>query len=188
VSEDTKPEGTVPSPVKPTVDAPPATWEAIFEHPRFKGLLDEKKTLATKLADIEAEKAKTEQEKLAKAEEWQKLADLLKTEKANLEAQIEALKTGEALRKKREAIKAAALAHDPPFSEAAAEDAYLFIELDKLEDNPKAVAAAVKALAAARAYMLAPAKRKDPGSPGVSGHAGSLTEQEKEAKAYKVRF
>jgi hypothetical protein len=185
VTEEIKQE---PAATKPTPDAPPTTWEAIFEHPRFKELATAKQTLAKQLADIEAEKAATEKDKLAKAAEWEKLNALLKSEKDALAAQIEAIKAEDVLRQKRQAIKAAALAHDPPFSEQAAEDAYLFIALDTLDNDPKAVKAAVKALAEARTYMLTPGKRKDPGSPGVTGPNRGMSEEEKARRAYQVRL
>lgn len=88
--------GGSPPPEKPGEDPPkksggqekpPATWDEIFEHPRFKELNKRASDAEGRLKQIEEERKKADEERLKKQEEWKELA-----EKRERELEVERLK------------------------------------------------------------------------------------------------
>ena len=159
----------------PAPDAPPATWEAIFTHPRIKEALKEAKDAKAALAAQQAAQAKAEDDKLAQQAEWQKLAEKREKEAAEALAQLSEERMARQRDTKRWTVEKAAQQHDPAFVPEAIPILLRMVELDELPDDdtlPKAVQDAVKAFAKANPYMLQ-TTRSDPGSPPGRKPAGS---------------
>ena len=172
-------------------DGLPKTWEEVFAHPRFKELLGRAKTAEDKLAKLEVEKDAASKADAEKRHEFEKLYREAEKQNAALQAQIGELTAAGIKRIKREALVRAALAHNPPFSTKAADDAHLFVDLDKIAVDGDVVAGAdalIAALAVERPYMLAQGRREDPGAPKTGTQATGMSIEEKRAIAYHPRL
>lgn len=163
-------------------DAPPASWDEVFQHERFKGLLKRAK---------EAEAALEKQAKDRESAEAAKLAEQQRFEELYQKEQAKAQKLADDLRqaqltalndRKRRAVQDAARTHEPAFSKEALADVMVFVDLESLEVGEdgavKGVEAAVKALAKEKPYMLEQ-KRTDPGSPAGRKTAGAPQPQQR---------
>ena len=163
----------------------------MFAHPRFKELLGRAKTAEDKLAKLEVEKDAASKADAEKRHEFEKLYREAEKQNAALQAQIGELTAAGIKRIKREALVRAALAHNPPFSTKAADDADLFVDLDKIAVDGDVVAGAdalIAALAVERPYMLAQGRREDPGIPKTGTQATGMSIEEKRAVAYHPRL
>lgn len=185
-----KPGSTVETPQGDTAGDVPKSWDDIFNHPRFKSLLERAKTAEDKLAKYDAERSKAEKLTAEQNQKWEQLYRDAEKQKAETQTQLDKVLAEVTLTKKRAALKAAALAHVPPFTPKAAEDAWKFVdELDKLEfDGDKLLGAAdvIKRLAAEKDYMLekpAPAK----GTP-VGGKPAAVSDEDKRKHTYRARL
>ena len=183
MAEEIKDDGTVTvtgqasTPATPATDAPPATWEAIFTHPRIKEALQAAKDAKAALAAQQAAQAEAEQAKLKEEAKWQQLYETAEVAAKKLKDELDAKTTAMARREKQLAIQDAARSNDPPFIPEAIGDVLLLIQADELPEGdelPKAAAAQVKALAKAKPWLLQ-TTRSDPGSPPGRKPAGSST-------------
>ena len=167
-------ESTQPAPNSASPDGPPATWEDVFKHPRFKELQRQAKEAQAALAAQQAEREAAEQAKLKDEAKWQQLYETTEAAAAKLKAELQEVQASIARREKQLAVQDAARNHEPPFIPAAIGDVLLLIQVDDLPDGddlPKAAAAQVKALAAAKPWLLQ-TTRSDPGSPPGRKPAG----------------
>lgn len=159
---------------QPAPDGPPATWEDVFKHPRFKELQRQAKEATAALAAQQAEQAAAEQAKLKEQQQWQQLYETTEAAAAKLKAELQQAHASMARREKQLAIQDAARNHEPPFIAEAIGDVLLLISVDDLPDGDelsKAAAAQVKALATAKPWLLQ-TTRSDPGSPPGRKPAG----------------
>lgn len=163
-------------------DAPPATWEEVFQHERFKQLLKRAKEAEAALEAINREKAEAEAAKLKEQARYEELFQREQQKAAKLAEELETLKRNQELERKRQAVLEAARAHEPPFAKEALSDVALFIDLEALQVDDdgkiKGVEAAVKELAKAKPYMLEQ-KRSDPGSPAGRPATGPARQTER---------
>jgi len=69
-------EDVAPAEAKKTdgSESPPSSWDAIFDHPRFKQLIDRAKTAESQLAEEAAAKKKAEEKRLADERRFEELA------------------------------------------------------------------------------------------------------------------
>ena len=181
-TEDLQSDGAVtvtgqaqPAPV--ATDGPPASWDEIFKHPRFKELQKAAKEAQAALAARDAAQAKAEDDKLKEQAKYQQLYETAEKRAAQLKDELDAKNAAMLRREKQLAIQDAARSNDPPFIPEAIGDVLLLIQADELPDGdelPKAAAAQVKALAKAKPWLLQ-TTRSDPGSPPGRKPAGSST-------------
>lgn len=158
----------------PAADAPPATWEDIFKHSRFRELQKAAKEAQAALEAQRLAQEKAEQDKLAEQQKfhelWQKEQERVKQLEADLEQA-----TATAQRREREAaIKEAARNHEPPFLTDALPDLLRLIDLngfDPESDLDKQATGMVAAFAKSRPWLLQ-SVRSDPGSPPGRKPAG----------------
>lgn len=155
-------------------DVPPTSWEEVFQHERFKQLLDRAKKAEDALEKQAKDLAAADQAKLLEQARFQELYEAEQKRAADLEQKLAGAVQRFDDARKRQAVESAALAHEPKFRAEALGDLQLFIPLDKLrlgEDGKVSGAeAAVRALAKDRPYMLE--QRDDPGSPAGKRPAG----------------
>ena len=164
----------VTEPVQPAPDGPPATWEDVFKHPRFKELQRQAKEATAALAAQQAEQAAAEQAKLKEQQQWQQLYETTEAAAAKLKEELQQAQAAMQRRERQLAIQDAARNHEPPFIPAAIGDVLLLIQADDLPDGddlPKAAQAKVKALAESKPWLLQTV-RSDPGSPPGRKPAG----------------
>ena len=180
-TEELQSDGTVTvtgqAPTPPAPDAPPASWDEIFKHPRIKEALQAAKEAKAALEAQKLAQAAAEDDKLKQQAEWQKLAEKREKEAADALAQLAAERQGRHNDTKRRAVEDAARQHDPAFVAEAIPVLLRMVELDELPDDdtlPNAVQNTVKALAKANPYMLQ-TTRSDPGSPPGRKPAGAMT-------------
>jgi hypothetical protein len=171
MADDTITDGTVTvtgqAPTPPAADAPPATWEAIFTHPRIKEALQAAKDAKAALAAQQQAQADAEQAKLKEQAKWQQLYETTEAAAKKLKDELDAKDAAYRKREKQLAIQDAARSNDPPFIPEAIGDVLLLIQADDLPEGdelPTAAAAQVKALAKAKPWLLQ-TTRSDPGSP-----------------------
>ena len=168
-------EQAQPAPNSASPDGPPATWEDVFKHPRFKELQRQAKEATAALAAQQAEREAAEQAKLKDEAKWQQLYETTEAAAAKLKAELQEAQASMARREKQLAVQDAARSHEPPFIPAAIGDVLLLIQADDLPDGddlPKAAQAKVKALAESKPWLLQTV-RSDPGSPPGRKPAGS---------------
>lgn len=155
-------------------DAPPASWDEIFQHDRFKTLIKRAKDAESELEKIKRQTDEAEQTKLKEQQRYQELYQKEQQRAAALDADLQAARQAAQNDKKLRALEAAARAHEPPFSAQALNDVSLFVDLAALDVGDdgkiKGVEAAIRDLAKSRPYMLEP-RRQDPGSPGPQKQA-----------------
>lgn len=151
----------------PAIDAPPATWEDVFKHPRFKELQKAAKDAQAALEAQRQEQEQAEQDKLAEQQQFQALWQKAQERTKELESELAAA-TAKAQQQQREAaIKEAARSHEPPFLTEALPDLLRLIDLDGFDpegDLDKQAAGMVAAFAKSRPWLLQ-SPRSDPGSP-----------------------
>ncbi len=166
-TEDTNSE-TPPDNVQPKHDGPPPTWEGIFEHPRFKKLLDRAKEAETEVETQRQAAEDAKQAELVEQAKWKELYEAEQSKVAESNQRIAELEQKRIETSKRQAVEAAARQHQPPFLETAVNDVLSFAKLDDvtIDDNGKVqgAEAVVKAIAEDRPHWL-DTKRHDPGSP-----------------------
>lgn len=157
-------------------DAPPASWDEVFQHERFKQLVKRAKEAETALEKLARSQEEAEQAKLKEQQRFQELFEKEQQRAAALAGELEQARRDAANERRRRAVEDAARAHEPRFLPDALKDLALFIDLDALEigedGTVKGVEAAVKNLAKERPYMLE-SKRQDPGSPPGPKPAGT---------------
>jgi len=157
-------------------DAPPASWDEIFQHERFKQLLDRAKRAEGELAKVTKTQADAEEAKLREQQRFEELYKNSERRAADLELKLAEAAERFDNERKRQAVEAAARAHEPKFRADALGDLPLFVDLATLtigEDGKISGAEAViKALAKERPYML-DTQRTDPGSPAGKKPAGA---------------
>jgi len=158
-------------------DAPPASWDEIFKHPRFKELQRTAKEAQAALTAQQQAQAEAEQAKLKEQAEWKQLYETAEVAAKKLKDELDAKTTAMQRREKQLAIQDAARSHEPPFITEAISDVLLLIPVDELPDGDdlsKAAAAQVKDLAKAKPWLLQ-TTRSDPGSPPGRKVAGAMT-------------
>ena len=181
-TEDLQSDGAVtvtgqaqPAPV--ATDGPPASWDEIFKHPRFKELQKQAKEAQAALAAQQQAQSEAEQAKLKEQAEWKQLYETAEVAAKKLKDELDAKTTAMLRREKQLAIQDAARSNDPPFIPEAISDVLLLIQADELPEGdelPKAAAAKVKDLAKAKPWLLQ-TTRSDPGSPPGRKVAGVVT-------------
>lgn len=163
-------------------DAPPASWDEVFQHERFKGLLKRAKDAETALEKLAKGQEEAEQNKLKEQQRFQELFEKEQQRAATLAGELEAARREAANERRRRAVEDAARSHEPRFLPETLKDLTLFIDLDALEigedGKVKGVEAAIKNLAKDRPYMLE-SKRQDPGSPPGPKPAGAARPEER---------
>jgi hypothetical protein len=80
-----------PAGAQNTEDRPPETWEQVFEHGRFKRLVERAKAAEAKVAAFEQAQKAAEEASLAEQQKWQELARRREAELAEAQRQMEAL-------------------------------------------------------------------------------------------------
>lgn len=160
---------TATAPAQPVAapDAPPASWDDIFKHPRFKELQKQAKEAQAALAAQQQAQSEAEQAKLKEQAEWKQLYETAEVAAKKLKDELDAKNAAMLKREKQLAIQDAARSHEPPFITEAISDVLLLIQTDELPDGdelPKAAAAQVKELAKTKPWLLK-TTRSDPGSP-----------------------
>lgn len=184
-SEDQKagrPEGQKPddngelSGQQRSADAPPASWDEVFQHERFRRLLKRAKDAEGALERLAKGQEEAEQAKLREQQKFQELFEKEQARAAKLDEELKASQRAAANDRKRRAVEDAARAHEPRFSAEAIRDVPVFVDLDALEIGEdgavKGVELAIKTLAKDRPYLLEQ-KRQDPGSPAGRKPAGA---------------
>ena len=181
-TEDLQSDGAVtvtgqaqPAPV--ATDGPPASWDEIFKHPRFKELQKAAKEAQAALAAQQQAQSEAEQAKLKEQAEWKQLYETAEIAAKKLKDELDAKTSAMLRREKQLAIQDAARSHEPPFITEAISDVLLLIRVDELPDGDdlaKAAAAQVKDLAKAKPWLLQ-TTRSDPGSPPGRKVAGAMT-------------
>lgn len=161
-----------------SADAPPASWDDIFQHERFKTLLKRAKDAEIALDKLNKQRDESEQSKLKEQQRFQELYEKEQQRAAALEADLQGARQAALNDKKLRALEAAARAHEPPFSAQALNDVSRFVDLATLEvgDDGKVngIEAAIRDLAKSRPYMLEQ-RRQDPGSPGAQRPAAGVS-------------
>ena len=163
-----------PAPI--ATDGPPASWDEIFKHPRFKELQKAAKEAQAALAAQQQAQSEAEQAKLKEDAKWQQLYETAEVAAKKLKDELDAKNAAMLKREKQLAIQAAARPNAPPFIPEAIGDVLLLIATDELPEGdelPKAAAAQVKALAKAKPWLLQ-TTRSDPGSPAGRRVAGPV--------------
>ncbi len=158
-------------------DAPPASWDLVFQHPRFKELQRTAKEAQAALTAQQQAQAEAEQAKLKEQAEWKQLYETAEVAAKKLKDELDAKTTAMQRREKQLAIQDAARSHEPPFITEAISDVLLLIPVDELPDGDdlsKAAAAQVRDLAKAKPWLLQ-TTRIDPGSPPGRKVAGAMT-------------
>jgi hypothetical protein len=158
-------------------DAPPASWDLVFQHPRFKELQRTAKEAQAALTAQQQAQAEAEQAKLKEQAEWKQLYETAEVAAKKLKYELDAKTTAMQRREKQLAIQDAARSHEPPFITEAISDVLLLIPVDELPDGDdlsKAAAAQVRDLAKAKPWLLQ-TTRSDPGSPPGRKVAGAMT-------------
>ncbi len=180
-TEDLQSDGTVTvtgqAQPAPAPDAPPASWDEIFKHPRFKELQRTAKEAQAALTAQQQAQAEAEQAKLKEQAEWKQLYETAEVAAKKLKDELDAKTTAMQRREKQLAIQDAARSHEPPFITEAISDVLLLIPVDELPDGDdlsKAAAAQVRDLAKAKPWLLQ-TTRSDPGSPPGRKVAGAMT-------------
>ena len=163
-------------------DAPPASWDEVFQHDRFKQLVKRAKDAESALEKLAKSQEEAEQAKLKEQQRFQELFEKEQQRAAALANELENARRDAANDRKRRAVEDAARAHEPRFLADALKDLVLFIDLDALEIGEdgavKGVETQIKALAKDRPYMLE-SKRQDPGSPAGPKPAGAARPTER---------
>ena len=158
-----------------TADAPPASWEEIFQHDRFKQLVDRAKKAEAALEKTAKDREAAEQAKLLEEKRFQEAFEKERARAAHLEQDLQGERQRALNERKARAVQDAARAHEPPFSAQALQDVTMFVDLAVLEvgedGKVKGAEQAIKELAKNRPYMLE-AKRQDPGSPAARRSTG----------------
>lgn len=167
-AEDKPGIGAVPGGATPTPDAPPATWEAIFEHPRFKELTKRAKEAEGKIEAAEAARQAAEQAELLKRQEFQTLYEQEKARADELHGKLTAAEQTARRKDNLRALMDAANKQQPPWAPEAVQNLARFVEQEALDGelDAKAAEAQIKAIAAAHPYVLKP-QRADAGSPAL---------------------
>lgn len=151
-------------------DAPPASWDEIFQHERFKTLLKRAKDAESALEKTHRERNESEESKLKEQKRFEELFQKEQQRAVALEAELQGARQAALNDKKQRALEAAARAHEPPFSVQALNDVALFVDFEALQVGENGavtgVEAAIRDLAKSRPYMLEQ-RRQDPGSPGA---------------------
>lgn len=157
-------------------DAPPASWDEVFQHERFKQLVKRAKEAEAALEKTARDREAAEAAKLKEQQRFEELYQKEQQRAAELEQKLTETQRATVNERKRRAVEDAARAHEPRFSAEAIKDVPVFVDLDGLEvgedGSVKGVEAAIKALAKDRPYMLEQ-KRQDPGSPAGRKAAGA---------------
>jgi hypothetical protein len=78
-----------PAEAQNTDERPPETWDQVFEHPRFKKLLERAKTAESQIAEFEKARKAAEEESLTEQQRWQELAEKREQELAEAQRQVE---------------------------------------------------------------------------------------------------
>ena len=172
-TEDLPTDGTV---TVTAPDAPPASWDEVFKHPRFKELQKTTKEAQAALAAQQQAQSEAEQAKLKEQAEWKQLYETAEVAAKKLKDELDAKNAAILKREKQLATQDAARSHEPPFIAEAIGDVLLLIAADELPEGdelPKAAAAQVKALAVAKPWLLQ-TTRSDPGSPPGRRVAGPV--------------
>jgi hypothetical protein len=158
--------------VTPDADVPP-TWEAIFEHPRFKELTKRAKAAEQKLTDVENAQRLAEEAKLKEQARFQELYEAEKQRATDLAAQLTATAQAAKRTANLHALQAAAQRHQPPWAAEAVKNLARFVEADVLdaELDDKAADAQIKQIVTAQPYVLMP-QRADHGSPPLRKAVG----------------
>lgn len=180
-TEELQADGTVtvtgqaqPAPV--ATDGPPASWDEIFKHPRFKELQKAAKEAQAALAAQQQAQSEAEQAKLKEQAEWKQLYETAEVAAKKLKDELDAKTSAMLRREKQLAIQDAARSHEPPFIAEAIGDVLVLISVDDLPDDDelaKAAAARVKDLAKSKPWLLQ-TTRSDPGSPPGRKVAGPV--------------
>lgn len=165
-----------------SADAPPASWDEVFQHERFKTLLKRAKDAETALEKAAKDREDGEQAKLKEQQRFQELYEKAEARAAALDNELKAARQAALDDRMRAALLDMARAHEPPFSTQALQDVTVFVDLASLEvgddGKVKGVEQAIKDLAKARPYMLEQ-RRQDPGSPAGRKPAGAAQSPEK---------
>lgn len=165
-----------------TADAPPASWDEVFQHERFKQLLKRAKDAESALEKSARAQEDADQAKLKEQQRFQELYEKEQQRAAKLDEELRTARQTAQDDRKRQALLEAARGHEPPFSQQALMDVTVFVDLASLEigDDGKVKGAerAVQDLAKARPYMLSQ-QRQDPGSPAGRKSAGAAQPAEK---------
>lgn len=158
-------------------DAPPASWDEVFQHDRFKQLVKRAKEAESALERLAKDQSEAEQAKLKEQQRFEELYQKEQARAATLAGELEAARRDAANERKRRAVEDAARAHEPRFLADALKDLALFIDLDALEigedGKVKGAEGMIKRVATERPYMLE-SKRQDPGSPPGQRTAGNV--------------
>lgn len=173
-----------------SADAPPASWDEIFQHERFKTLLKRAKDAESAVEKAARERDETEQAKLKEQKRYEELYQKEQQRAAALEADLQGARQAALNDKKQRALEAAARAHEPPFSAQALNDVALFVDFDALQVGENGtvtgVEAAIRDLAKSRPYMLEQ-RRQDPGSPGAQKPATGAPDAARQSFERTVR-
>ena len=178
-TEDLQSDGAVtvtgqaqPAPV--ATDGPPASWDEVFKHPRFKELQKAAKEAQAALAAQQQAQTEAEQAKLKDEAKWQQLYETAEVAAKKLKDELDAKNAAMLKREKQLAVQDAARSHEPPFISEAIGDVLVLISVDDLPDDDelaRAAAARVKDLAKSKPWLLQ-TTRSDPGSPPGRKPAG----------------
>ena len=178
-TEDLQSDGTTtvtgqaqPAPV--ATDGPPASWDLVFQHPRFKELQKAAKEAQAALAAQQQAQSEAEQAKLKEQAEWKQLYETAEVAAKKLKDELDAKNAAMLKREKQLAMQDAARSHEPPFISEAIGDVLVLISVDDLPDDDelaRAAAARVKDLAKSKPWLLQ-TTRSDPGSPPGRKPAG----------------
>jgi hypothetical protein len=166
------------TPETAAADKPPASWDEIFKHPRFKELTEKAGAAAKRLKEYEDAKAAAEEEGAKKRGEFEKLLAKEQGEHAKTRMQLRTTRIGTILRDY--------LAEKHPEYVAKAKYINPFIEADEKADD-EAIAKAVQK--AADAWVTDnPVAPRAPGGPAAQPTRGSAQggldkEREKELRA-----
>lgn len=165
-----------------SADAPPASWDEVFQHERFKTLLKRAKDAETALEKTAKEREEAEQAKLKEQQRFQELYEKSEARAAALDNELKTARQAALDDRKRAALLDQARSHEPPFSAQALQDVTMFVDLAALEvgddGKVKGVEQAIRDLAKAKPYMLEQ-KRTDPGSPPGRKPAGPTPQPQK---------
>lgn len=173
---------TGPNGQQRAADAPPASWDEVFQHDRFKQLVKRAKEAEAALEKTARDQEAAEAAKLKEQQRYEELYQKAEAKAAELEQRLTETQRATLNERKRRAVEDAARTHEPAFSKEALADVMVFVDLESLEVGEdgavKGVEAAVKALAKEKPYMLEQ-KRTDPGSPAGRKTAGAPQPQQR---------
>lgn len=171
-------------------DAPPASWDDIFQHERFKTLLKRAKDAETALEKTHKERNESEESKLKEQKRFEELFQKEQQRAAALEMDLQSARQAALNDKKQRALEAAARAHEPPFSAQALNDVALFVDFEALQVGENGAVtgaeAVIRDLAKSRPYMLEQ-RRQDPGSPGAQKPAAGPPDAARQSFERTVR-